>query len=128
MKEFLANAPNKNASIWQQSLRGAVGKVPSNATAYYYRNALIAQEYLTTWENHEEEKQNIKWIEELRHALSPYTAGDYVNFPDRYIKNWPTAYYGNNFRRLQRVKTGNTIRSIYLILNKVSLRLGDGFR
>ncbi|MEG0449978.1 MAG: FAD-binding oxidoreductase [Lysinibacillus sp.] len=105
MKEFLENAPNKNASIWQQSLRGAVGKVPPHATAYYYRNALIAQEYLTTWENHEEEKQNIEWIERLRHALSPYTVGDYVNFPDRSIKNWPTAYYGNNFRRLREVKT-----------------------
>lgn len=28
MKELLANAPNNNASIWQQSLRGAVGRVP----------------------------------------------------------------------------------------------------
>ncbi|MGN4124147.1 FAD-binding oxidoreductase [Lysinibacillus sphaericus] len=105
MKEFLANAPNRNAEIWHQSLRGAVSEVAPSSTAYFYRNALIAQEYLTTWEEPQEEKQNIQWIEDLRRALSPYTAGDYVNFPDRYIKDWPTAYYGRNFKRLREIKT-----------------------
>lgn len=113
MKELLANAPNKNASIWQQSLRGAVRQVPSTSTAYYYRNALIAQEYLTTWEEPEEEQHNIRWIEQVRHTLSPYTAGDYVNFPDRYIKDWPTAYYGRNFRRLRAVKTKYDPRNVF---------------
>ncbi|MET4560843.1 FAD/FMN-containing dehydrogenase [Lysinibacillus parviboronicapiens] len=105
MKAFLANAPNRNAEIWQQSLRGAVSQVAPNRSAYFYRNALIAQEYLTTWEKPQEENQNIQWIEDLRRALSPYTAGDYVNFPDHYIKDWPSAYYGRNFRRLREVKT-----------------------
>jgi FAD/FMN-containing dehydrogenase len=36
--------------------------------------------------------------------LSPFTVGDYVNFPDRYIKDWPTAYYGRNLRMLREVK------------------------
>ncbi|MEG0383703.1 MAG: FAD-binding oxidoreductase [Solibacillus sp.] len=113
MKELLANAPNKNASIWQQSLRGAVGQVSSNSTAYYYRNALIAQEYLTIWKCPDEEKQNIRWIEQVRNTLSPYTAGDYVNFPDRYIKDWPTAYYGRNFRRLREVKSKFDPRNVF---------------
>ncbi|CQR59076.1 hypothetical protein PRIO_6729 [Paenibacillus riograndensis SBR5] len=30
--------------------------------------------------------------------------GDYVNFPDLQIKNWPKAYYGENFGRLKQVK------------------------
>ncbi|OMC80977.1 MULTISPECIES: FAD-binding oxidoreductase [unclassified Viridibacillus] len=105
MKHLLANAPNRNSSIWHQSLGGAVGKIASYDTAYFYRNAIIAQEYLTTWENPEEEKQNIRWVEEVRNTLSPFTDGDYVNFPDLYIKNWPITYYGNNFRRLREVKT-----------------------
>lgn len=113
MKALLEKAPNKNASIWQQSLGGAVGNVSPNATAYYYRKALIAQEYLTTWKDHQEEGQNIRWIEQVRNALSPYTAGDYVNFPDFYIKNWPTAYYGGNFRRLREVKTKYDPRNVF---------------
>ncbi len=105
MKEFLAHAPNSNTTIWQQSLRGAVGEIAPQHTAYYYRNAIIAQEYNTSWKKPKEEEQNIKWVENLRQALSPYTSGDYVNFPDRYIKDWHTAYYGRNFRRLREVKT-----------------------
>ncbi len=104
MKEFLSNAPNRNASIWQQSLRGAVSQIASSRTAYYYRNALIVQEYITSWKKPKEEEKNIHWVENLRRALSPFTTGDYVNFPDRFIKDWPTAYYGRNLRMLREVK------------------------
>lgn len=105
MKDYLVNAPNPNTTIWQQALGGAVSEIAPNRTAYYYRDALIAQEYNTSWENPNEEESNIKWVENLRRALSPYTAGDYVNFPDLLIPDWPTAYYGRNFRRLREVKT-----------------------
>lgn len=105
MKEFLTHAPNPNTTIWQQSLRGAVSEITPNRTAYFYRNAIMAQEYNTSWKKTDEEKQNIEWVEDIRRALSPYTTGDYVNFPDRFIQDWPTAYYGRNFRRLREVKT-----------------------
>jgi FAD/FMN-containing dehydrogenase len=74
-------------------------------TAFYYRDAIIAQEYQATWTNPEEERLNIRWIKDLKHALSPFTTGDYVNWPDTLIKDWPTAYYGENFKRLREVKT-----------------------
>lgn len=105
MKQFLEKAPNENLGIWHQSLGGAAGKVEPKKTAFYYRDAIIAQEYLATWNNPKEERENIRWIKELRSALSPYTTGDYVNWPDRQIKDWPTAYYGENFKRLREVKT-----------------------
>lgn len=104
MKRFLANAPNENASIWHQSLGGAVGRIAPNDSAYFYRNAIIAQEYITTWESMNEERPNIGWIEALRNTLSPFTDGDYVNFPDRFIKDWPITYYGGNLKRLREVK------------------------
>ncbi|MFJ7730915.1 FAD-binding oxidoreductase [Lysinibacillus sp. NPDC097231] len=105
MKEFLTNAPNRNTTIWQQSLRGAVSQIAPNRTAYFYRNALMVQEYNTSWKKSKEEEKNIQWMENVRRSLSPYTAGDYVNFPDRFIKDWSTAYYGRNFSRLREVKT-----------------------
>ena len=105
MKQFLANAPNENAGIWHQSLGGVAGRVSPSETAFYYRDAIIAQEYLATWNNPSEEQQNVRWIEELRDALSPYTTGDYVNWPDRFIRDWGVAYYGENFDKLREVKT-----------------------
>ncbi|CAM4371584.1 hypothetical protein BAMA_23240 [Bacillus manliponensis] len=37
--------------------------------------------------------------------MLPYTKGDYVNWPDLNIKDWPTTYYGTNFTKLREVKT-----------------------
>lgn len=105
MKYFLANAPNKDAGIWHQSLTGAVGRVAPDETAFYYRDVIIAQEYIATWDNPREERENNRWIEQLRIALLRYTTGDYVNWPDRFIRDWPSAYYGKNLKRLRQVKT-----------------------
>jgi FAD/FMN-containing dehydrogenase len=105
MKQFLAKAPNEEASIWQQSLGGAVKDISPKETAYYHRNAIIAQEYLTKWTKEVEARENIKWTEELRVALKPFIKGDYVNWPDLFIKKWPESYYGENFNRLRKVKS-----------------------
>lgn len=104
MKQFLENPPNEKATIWQQSLGGTVKEIAPDETAFYYRDAEIAQQYITSWSNPEEEQQNTRWVEELRNALSRYTTGDYVNWPDRLIRDWLTAYYGGNLKRLRAVK------------------------
>ncbi|MDQ0273537.1 FAD/FMN-containing dehydrogenase [Cytobacillus purgationiresistens] len=104
MKQFLENAPNEKSGIWHQSLGGAAGRIGPTETAFYYRDTIIAQEYLATWDNPAEERRNIRWIEELRRALSRHTTGDYVNWSDRLIRDWPTAYYGENLNRLRAVK------------------------
>lgn len=70
LKRYLEHAPNENASVWQQSLGGAAGRIAPDQTAFYYRNAIIAQEYITTWTSAEEERQNVRWIEGLRTSLS----------------------------------------------------------
>lgn len=113
MKNFLENTPNENAAIWHQSI-GVAGRSDPNETAFYYRDAIIAREYLATWTNPEEERENIQWIKELKCALASYTTGDYVNWPDTLIKNWPTAYYGEKFKRLREVKT-RYVRSIQYV-------------
>lgn len=105
LKRYLEHAPNENASVWQQSLGGAAGRIAPDQTAFYYRNAIIAQEYITTWTSAEEERQNVRWIEGLRTSLSRETMGDYVNWPDREIRNWLQTYYGENVHRLRQVKT-----------------------
>ncbi|WP_349407673.1 FAD-binding oxidoreductase [Pseudalkalibacillus sp. SCS-8] len=105
MKKFLENTPNENASIWQQSLAGKVQSVSPTETAFYHRNALIAQEYNTTWNKGEDAKDFVEWVVALRKHMSPYTKGDYVNWPDLSIRDWPTSYYGENFDRLRKVKT-----------------------
>lgn len=84
---------------------GAVEDIAPSETAYFHRKAIIAQEYLSSWKCDDEEQINVQWIKNLRNAMSPYTLGDYVNWPDIDIKNWQNTYYGSNFPKLRKVKT-----------------------
>lgn len=106
IRDFLSKAPNKHASVWSQSLGGAgsaVSRVSPTATAYPHRKAEIIYELSARWRN-SGERRNTQWVEGFRSALRPFVKGDYVNFPDLRIKNWPKAYYGANFGRLKQVK------------------------
>lgn len=107
IRNFLSKAPNKHASVWSQSLGGAgsaVSRVSPTATAYPHRKAEIIYELSARWRNDAEQQRNIQWVKRFRRALRPFVKGDYVNFPDLQIKNWPKAYYGENFGRLTQVK------------------------
>ncbi|OZB95529.1 FAD-binding oxidoreductase [Paenibacillus sp. XY044] len=107
IRDFLANAPNKHSTVWSQSLGGAgsaVSRVSPTATAYPHRKAETVYELSARWRNDDEQQRNIQWVNRFRKALRPFFKGDYVNFPDLEIKNWPKSYYGVNFNRLKRVK------------------------
>ncbi len=107
IRDFLSKAPNRHSTVWSQSLGGAgsaVSRVAATATAYPHRKAEIIYELSARWRNNNEQQRNIRWVERFRRALRPFVKGDYVNFPDLQIKNWPKAYYGGNFRRLKQVK------------------------
>ncbi|REK71931.1 FAD-binding oxidoreductase [Paenibacillus paeoniae] len=107
IREFLSKAPNRHSSVWCQSLGGAgsaVSRVSPTATAYPHRKAETIYELSARWRNDDEQLRNIRWVKRFRRALHPFVKGDYVNFPDLQIKNWPKAYYGVNFARLKQVK------------------------
>ncbi|MCS7463314.1 FAD-binding oxidoreductase [Paenibacillus doosanensis] len=107
IRDFLSKAPNRHSTVWCQSLGGAgsaVSLVSPTATAYPHRKAETIYELSARWRSNAEQQRNIQWVKRFRRALRPFVKGDYVNFPDLQIKNWPKAYYGVNFGRLKQVK------------------------
>lgn len=105
IRHFIDRLPDSSiASILFQSVGGAVAKVPSHATAYFYRQAQSVMQPWITWTNPDAAVPGIHWVEEFRLAMLPFTHGVYVNTPDLSIKDWPEAYYGSNFERLTKVK------------------------
>lgn len=107
IRDFLSHAPNQHATVWCQSLGGAgsaVSRISPTATAYPHRKAETVYELSARWRNDGEQQRNIQWVTRFRKALRPFVKGDYVNFPDLQIENWPKAYYGVNVNRLKRVK------------------------
>jgi FAD/FMN-containing dehydrogenase len=108
VRRFLADAPAVEVAgappnIWCLSWGGAVGRIPTDATAFFHRKARYYLEWDSPWTNATEEKQAIDWIERFRVAMQPYVKGSYINVPDRSILDLRT-YYGDNLARLQEVK------------------------
>lgn len=110
---FLEEAPSEHCGIWCQSLAGAVTCVKPGDTAYYHRKALWVIEITANWTDDAAAPAHICWAEQFRKALLPFTFGTYVNWPDLSIADWPSQYYGSNFKRLRQVKRKYDPRNIF---------------
>ncbi|MGF9879921.1 FAD-binding oxidoreductase [Bacillus albus] len=105
IQHFINQAPsNFTVSVFFQGLGGTVSEVSEEATAYFYRKALMNMVLFSTWDKPEGAAQGIRWVEDFRHALIPFTKGVYVNTPDLLMKDWSDLYYGENFKRLTQLK------------------------
>ena len=84
---------------------GAIGRVPADATAFVHRASLFYISIISVWERDDETDANVAWTDDLAASLQPYLSGEvYQNYADEDLVDWPAAYYGANYPRLQRVK------------------------
>jgi FAD/FMN-containing dehydrogenase len=87
---------------------GAYNRVAPDATAFVHRNArfLLKQAISVPATATEGERAAAKqWLTESWQFAHPYgTGGVYQNFPDPDLPDWRSAYYGDNYPRLQQVK------------------------
>lgn len=104
VRRFMSEPPVSAVSVFLHAAHGAVADVPNRATAYFWRRALSNISLFAIWDTPDEASAGIRWVEEFREAMLPYTQGVYVNTPDLSIRDWPKQYYGRNFERLTQVK------------------------
>ena len=82
---------------------GALGRVAADATAFPHRDALFSLEYGVSRVGGF--PYDPTWPNAMRGVMSGWsTGGAYVNYLDPLLVDWPTAYYGANYARLQQVK------------------------
>jgi FAD binding domain/Berberine and berberine like len=105
MKRFLEEAPGTESNFFFINWGGAISRVPSDKTAFFWRTPLFYTEWNATWVNQSEEASSLDSVERVRKLLKPYTVGSYVNVPDKSIENFGAAYWGTNFEILRRIKT-----------------------
>jgi FAD/FMN-containing dehydrogenase len=114
IERFINDPPtNTTTSVLFHALNGAVAKIPNRATAYFYRKALSNMSLFATWSRPEGAALSIRWVEDFRREMLPFTKGVYVNTPDLSIRNWPAAYYGSNFDRLTQVKARYDPKNVF---------------
>jgi FAD/FMN-containing dehydrogenase len=106
VERFAANGGS--LSVIMDGLRGAVGRVRPDATAFWHRDALCTVQYyasLPAGAGRSTVDNRYAGLRALRAAMRGYTTGGaYVNYLDPGLAGWQQAYYGGNYARLQRIK------------------------
>jgi hypothetical protein len=78
----------------------------ANVSSYSHRDQNYLSELQTYWRQAPHTDKMVKAFEEVQQIF--YTNGvkqQYRNYPDVNFKNWQNAYYGENYARLQKVKS-----------------------
>jgi hypothetical protein len=84
---------------------GAINRVDPAATAFVHRNALATAQYLAHWSKPSGQTPALTWLRGFYAAMRPYVSGfAYQNYMDPDLTTWKHAYYGSNYKRLQKVK------------------------
>lgn len=92
------------ASVALYALGGKVSGPAPSATAFFYRDANYIIGIETVWDNPAAEQESLAWIDPRFQYLQSITAGSYINFPYLRTDHYMQAYYGENAKRLIRIK------------------------
>ena len=103
--EYVDKSPGEdNCFIRLYSLGGAIKEIPSNYSAFYYRNARYIIGITADFEKNDPAQIYKNWVGDVFQYLKPLTNGTYVNFPYAELKNYGHEYYGENYSDLRNIK------------------------
>lgn len=91
-------------AITLYGLGGKVKEIEKNDTAFYYRDAKFIVGFQSVWEDNKYKESNKKWFLPRYNRISKLTKGAFVNFPLHELKSFEEEYFGDNYRRLKKVK------------------------
>ena len=85
---------------------GAINRVPEDQTAFPHRGTTrFCIQYFAEWDKASDSTAITGAVRSVYAAMRPYLPGwSYVNYTDRDLTNWATAYYKGNLPRLIRAK------------------------
>ena len=87
---------------------GQTSKTPSTDTAFYWRDGHYVASMKIQWTDVSKRESILDFIAKCQDQLLPFAIekkAAYVNYIDGAVSNWEQAYYGENYARLQKVKT-----------------------
>jgi FAD/FMN-containing dehydrogenase len=105
LAEGFAQAPSPLTAVVMAYMRGAVSRVPAEATAYYHRSAAFTFTLLGSWLEPSEDSANLTWVKALWERLTPHLPNAvYVNELADEGSDRVKAAYGPSYGRLREVK------------------------
>jgi FAD/FMN-containing dehydrogenase len=119
IRSFLENATGSESNFFFLNSGGAMNRVSSQDTAFFWRKTKYYMEWDASWTKDCETQININLVEQTRIKLQPYTIGSYVNVPDLNIRNYGQEYYGENFARLRKVKEKYDPENVFTFVQSI---------
>ncbi len=105
LKENYTQTPSPLNAVLIVSMGGAVGRVPTDATAYYHRDAAHTMTVLCGWPDAAGDGANVAWMRQLWSVLSPQLRNRvYVNELHDEGADRVRAAYGESYARLATLK------------------------
>jgi FAD/FMN-containing dehydrogenase len=99
------SVPGPECEIFVAQLGGAMGRVPSDATAYAGRDARYVMNVHGRWRSPSDDQAVRTWARSIFDQVSPFaTGGGYVNFLTADEAPRVASAYGGNFERLRELK------------------------
>ena len=108
IEDVLEKVTSTKDMIYQVNTVGGQISNPvfADASCYSHRDQNYLSELQTYWRQASQTDRMVKAFEEVQQIF--YANGvkqQYRNYPDVNFKNWENAYYGENYARLQKVKS-----------------------
>jgi FAD/FMN-containing dehydrogenase len=107
--EGLQALPNAGSgSVLVDAMGGAISQTATDATAFPHRGAAAALQFVASWDASAPAPTadaSLAWLRSIYGKARPLIGtGAYVNYADPDLADWPQAYYGPNYARLQRAR------------------------
>ena len=127
-----ADAPSPLSVIILKRMGGAIGRVPADATPFWYRGAAYHLDIHAQWAPGEPPEPHVAWARGARQAARrDWAGGGYVNF----IESGPDtgrvrAAFGGNYARLAQIKAAYDPDNFFHINNNIlpAVPAGNGGR
>ena len=127
--DFLRRWPTTHdGAQWKIFLAGgAVAAVPTDATAFVHRKALMLSTIDLSWTPEDDAaavRANQVWLDEFHAAMQPFTSDEsFQNFIDEAETNYLRAYYGANLQRLVEIKRKYDPDNLFRFTQSIPLSL-----
>jgi len=124
-----ADAPSPHSVVIIKRMGGATGRVPADATPFWYRDAAHNLDIHAQWVPGSPPAPQIAWARATRQAAQRASAGGgYVNFIEDDGTGRVRAAYGGNYDRLTRIKAAYDPDNFFHINNNIppALPAGNG--
>jgi len=115
LKTLLTEYPAGKVSVTLDSYGGTINDKTSADGAFAHRKGtLCSLKYSSNWDKAADNNARIALIRKFHDSMKPFVSGSsYINYCDTDIKDFGTAYWGDNFARLQQIKKALDPRNVF---------------